>query len=90
MRSPVRRVDSLFARVQFRAMTAICIAAAVACVVIAVVYFTKTADGLPSFFPGHKAGSAHHHTKHGLAFIVLAVVALVGAWMTTSPKPTAI
>ena len=78
----------MFAKVQFRALTAVCIAAATACVIVAVIYFAKSADALPSFFPGHKTGSAHHHTKHGIAFIGLAVVALVGAWMTTSPKPT--
>jgi amino acid permease len=59
---------------------------AVLCVVAAIVYFTKTADALPSFFPGHSAGSTKHHTKHGLGMIMLALVALFGAWMSTAPN----
>jgi hypothetical protein len=58
---------------------------AVALVVVAVVYFTSTAGNLPSFFPGHLAGSVHHHVKHGLAALTLAVAALIGAWFTTAP-----
>ncbi len=38
------------------------------------VYLAKTAAQLPAFFPGHQAGSAHHHTKHALAAFALAVV----------------
>ena len=74
------------ARLQFRPLTALCLAIAAVCVVIAIVYFTKTADALPTFFPGHAAGSGRHHTKHGIAFIGLAVLALIGAWFTTAPS----
>jgi hypothetical protein len=66
-------------------MTGVLIAVAVLLVVLAVVYFTTTAANLPAFFPGHLKGSAHHHVKHGLACITLAVVALIGAWFTTAP-----
>ena len=58
---------------------------AVALVVVGVVYFTTTAANLPSFFPGHLKGSAHHHIKHGIACLTLAVIALIGAWFTTAP-----
>lgn len=77
-------------KMTFRATTAACLVVAVACVVVAIVYFTKTADALPSFFPGHTTGSTRHHIKHGIAFIGLAVLALIGAWFTTAPakKPT--
>ena len=34
---------------------------------IAIVYWTTDAGSLPSFFPGHEAGSTHIHFKHGLA-----------------------
>ena len=74
------------ARLQFRLTTALCLLVAAGCVVIAIVYLTKTADALPSFFPGHQTGSAHHHTKHGIAFLGLAALALVGAWFTTAPS----
>jgi hypothetical protein len=60
-------------------------------IVIAVVYFTKTAHQLPAFFPGHeasKAGTHHHHTKHGILALVLGVLALIGAWMTAGRKST--
>jgi amino acid permease len=55
--------------------------------VIGVVYIALTADGLPSFFPGHEAGSSHHHVKHGIAAIALALAAFVLAWFQTEPKP---
>jgi hypothetical protein len=58
-------------------------------IVIAVVYFTSTAHGLPSFFPGHVGASSseahHHHTKHGIAAIVLAVACFIFAWFQTGP-----
>jgi hypothetical protein len=54
-------------------------------VAIGVVYFTKTAADLPSFFPGHTAHSTTHHVKHGIAVIMLALAALGGAWFTTAP-----
>jgi amino acid permease len=68
-----------------RPLTAVLIVVAIALVAVAVVYFTTTATKLPSFFPGHQAGSTRHHTKHGIAVLGLAVLALIGAWFTTSP-----
>jgi amino acid permease len=70
---------------KFRPLTAVCLALAIAFVIIGIVYFTSTASALPSFLPGHQAGSAHHHTKHGIAMIGLAVLAVIGAWFTTAP-----
>ncbi len=70
--------------VKFRPLTGLCLAAAVVLVIIAILYFTQTAAGLPSFFPGHQAGSTRHHVKHGIAIIGLACVALIAAWFTTS------
>ena len=54
-------------------------------VAIGVVYFTKTAADLPSYFPGHAAHSTKHHLKHGVAMITLALLALGAAWFTTAP-----
>jgi hypothetical protein len=54
-------------------------------VIVGIVYFTRSAADLPAFFPGHEAHSTHHHIKHGLAAFTLAVLALVGAWVSTSP-----
>ncbi len=50
------------------------------------VYLAKTAAQLPSFFPGHQAGLAHHHTKHALAAFALAVVSWAGAWFSTGSR----
>jgi hypothetical protein len=52
---------------------------------IAVVYFVDSASALPSFFPGHKAGSSHHHFKHGLAAVILGLGCLLYAWFQTGP-----
>jgi hypothetical protein len=52
---------------------------------LAVLYFADTADALPSFIPGHEAGSSHHHIKHGIAALVLGIGAFVFAWFQTGP-----
>ena len=54
--------------------------------VVGVVYLAKTAAQLPSFFPGHQAGSAHHHTKHALVAFALAIVSWAGAWFSTGRR----
>ncbi|MFN2608913.1 MAG: hypothetical protein ABR511_13665 [Acidimicrobiales bacterium] len=67
-------------------MTVLLAVAAVACVALAVMYFTTSASSLPSVAPGHDAASTRHHVKHGIAMLGLAVLALVGAWFTTGPS----
>jgi hypothetical protein len=52
----------------------------IALLVVAVVYWVDTASALPSFFPGHSAGSSHHHVKHGIAAAVLGLGCLIFAW----------
>ena len=54
--------------------------------VVGVVYLAKTAAQLPSFFPGHQAGFAHHHTKHALVAFALAIVSWAGAWFATGRR----
>ena len=44
--------------------------------VIAAVYFLVPADQLPGFFPGHEAGVARMHYKHGIVAGVVGVVLL--------------
>jgi hypothetical protein len=56
---------------------------------IAIVYFVEPASSLPSFFPGHEAGSSHHHTKHGIAALVLAAACFVFAWFQSGPSESA-
>jgi hypothetical protein len=59
--------------------------AALVLVVIAVVYMVDSASALPSFFPGHEAGSSHHHIKHGIAAAILGIGCLIFAWFQTGP-----
>lgn len=70
-------------------MTAILVVVGLLCVVAGVIYFAEPAKSLPSFFPGHLAGSGHHHTKHGIAAIVVGIVVFVGAWMTAGRRSAA-
>jgi len=65
------------------------VAVGVVLIVIAIVYWVDTADALPSFFPGHEAGSTHHHIKHGLAAFILGLGAFIFAWFQTGPATTA-
>jgi hypothetical protein len=57
-----------------------------ALVAIAVVYGIEPAKSLPSFFPGHEAGSSHHHAKHGIAAFLVGLACLAFAWFQTGPK----
>lgn len=58
-------------------------------IVVAVIYFVDSAGSLPSFFPGHDAGSSHHHVKHGIAALVVGLLCFVVAWFQTGPTRTA-
>jgi hypothetical protein len=46
--------------------------------VVAAVYFLVPADQLPGFFPGHEAGEARVHMKHGIVAGVIGII-LIGA-----------
>jgi hypothetical protein len=54
-------------------------------IVIAIVYWASTASSLPSFFPGHQAGSSTHHVKHGIAAFLLGLACLAFAWFQSGP-----
>ncbi len=50
--------------------------------IVASVYFFTPADQLPSFFPGHEAGVARMHIKHGVVSGVIGIVLIAaGVWM---------
>jgi len=59
-------------------------------IVVAVIYFVEQAHSLPSFFPGHVSAASseakHHHTKHGIAALVVALALFAFAWFQTGPK----
>lgn len=61
-------------------MKAIFIVLGIALLVIAVVYFVVPADSLPGFFPGHEAGVARVHMKHGVVAGAAGVVLLALGW----------
>jgi amino acid permease len=67
-------------------ITALLVLGGLACIVVGIVYFVEPARSLPSFFPGHLAGSAHHHSKHGIAALIAGLVAWAVAWMTTGSR----
>jgi hypothetical protein len=58
-------------------------------IVIAAIYFAEPAHSLPSFFPGHVSASSaeasHHHTKHGIAALIVALACFAFAWFQTGP-----
>jgi hypothetical protein len=56
----------------------------VALIAVGVYYWVTPAGSLPGFFPGHLAGSAHKHLKHGLAALLVGVVCFLGAWMLSA------
>jgi hypothetical protein len=58
-----------------------------ALIAVASVYWAEPARSLPSWFPGHKAGSNHHHVKHGIAALLVGLAALAFAWFQTGPRP---
>ena len=52
----------------------------IALIILAIVYWAEPAKSLPSWIPGHKAGSGHHHVKHGIAAFFLGLACLAYAW----------
>jgi hypothetical protein len=65
-------------------VVAVCAVLGVLLIVAAVVYWIEPAHSLPSFFPGHEAGSSHHHVKHGIAALVVGLALLAAAWFASA------
>jgi hypothetical protein len=68
------------------AVTVVLAVLGLAFIAVAVVYLTHTAGDLPTFFPGHEAGSSHHHTKHGVAALAVGLIACIAAWISAGKK----
>ncbi|HMD52275.1 MAG TPA: hypothetical protein VKG62_06115 [Solirubrobacteraceae bacterium] len=66
------------------------VALGVLLIVVAVIYFVTPEHSLPSFFPGHSSATSseadHHHTKHGIAALIVALACFAFAWFQTGPK----
>ena len=67
------------------ALIPIAIVAGIALIALALLYFVDSAGALPSFIPGHQAGSAHHHVKHGIAAFLVGLACLAFAWFQSGP-----
>jgi hypothetical protein len=52
-----------------------------ALLIVAVLYFMLPADQLPGFFPGHEAGVAKVHLKHGVVAGVIGLALLAAGWV---------
>ena len=72
-----------------RLLAAVAVVLGIALVAVAAVYWAEPAGSLPSFFPGHAAGSTHHHFKHGIAAFLVGLACLAFAWFNTGPKKSA-
>ena len=66
-----------------RLLVWLAVLAGIVLIAIAVIYWVEPAKSLPGFFPGHEAGSAHHHVKHGIAAFLVGLACLVFAWFQT-------
>jgi uncharacterized membrane-anchored protein YitT (DUF2179 family) len=71
-----------------RLLALIAVAVGIVLIAIAVVYWALPAKSLPGFFPGHQAGSNHHHVKHGIAAFLVGLACFVFAWFRTGPART--
>jgi hypothetical protein len=67
----------------------VAVAAGLALIVLAIIYWAEPAGSLPAWIPGHEDGSGHHHVKHGIAAFLVGVALLVFAWFQTGPRNSA-
>jgi hypothetical protein len=70
-------------------LVALAVILGTALIVVAVIYWVEPAGSLPSFFPGHEAGSSHHHVKHGIAAFLVGLACFAFAWFNSGPKKSA-
>ena len=56
-------------------------------IVAAIIYLIEPAKSLPSFIPGHIAGSTGHHPLKATGSLVVGIVFAVGAWFALAYKP---
>ncbi|GAC1538148.1 MAG: hypothetical protein NVS3B12_22950 [Acidimicrobiales bacterium] len=73
-------------RVVIKPLTVVLIILGLLLVAIGIVYFGTPARDLPVVLPGRDPAVMRHHLTHGVAAVVLGLVAWAGAWFTTSPN----
>jgi hypothetical protein len=69
-----------------RLLVAVAVIVGLLLLAVAVVYWIEPAKSLPGFFPGHEAGSNHHHVKHGIAALVVGLAVLALAWFQSGRR----
>ena len=69
-----------------RLLVALAVVVGLLLIAVAVVYWIEPAKSLPGFFPGHEAGSTHHHVKHGIAALVVGLAVLALAWFQSGRR----
>ena len=70
-----------------RLLAVLAVVIGIALIVIGVIYLVQNEHAIPSFFPGHSSQpSSHHHTKHGIAAILLGLACFAFAWFRTGPR----
>ena len=62
---------------------------AVVLIIIGAVYLAEPSRSLPSFMPGHLAGSTRHHPLRTAGCFVLGLMFLAGAWVALTFRPNA-
>jgi hypothetical protein len=71
-----------------RSLVWLAVLAGIVLIALAIVYWVEPAKSLPSWLPGHQAGSSHHHIKHGIASFLVGLACLVFAWFRSAgPRP---
>jgi uncharacterized RDD family membrane protein YckC len=73
-------------RLNSRPVIVIAAIAGILLIALAIYYWAVPAGSLPSWLPGHEAGSSHHHFKHGLASFLVGAALLIFAWFQSAPK----
>ncbi len=56
-------------------------------IVVAIIYLAEPAKSLPSFIPGHIAGSTGHHPLKATGSFVVGIIFAAGAWFALAYKP---
>ena len=70
-----------------RLLAAVAVVIGIVLIVVGVIYLVHNEHDIPSFFPGHSSEpSSHHHTKHGIAAILLGLACFAFAWFRTGPR----
>lgn len=54
--------------------------------ILAFIYFTHSANSLPTYLPGYEADLTRIHYKHAIASLILALGLFVYVWFNSNKK----